>query len=82
MIKLQAAVCPQCGGQIEVNPKLEKTICQYCGTTILVDDAVQKYKIELSGKVKVDGVKNRDDFLEQAKKHFKVEEFLEAKECL
>ena len=82
MIKLQAAKCPQCGADIEVNESLEKTICQYCGTTILVQDAVQKYKLELSGNVKVAGIKNRDDFLEQAKKHFKVEEYLDAKECL
>lgn len=36
MIKLQAAKCPQCGADIEVNESLEKTICQYCGTTILI----------------------------------------------
>lgn len=82
MIKLVPAKCPQCGADIEVNKDIEKTICQYCGTTVLVDDAVQKYKIELSGKVKVDGVKNRDDFLEQAKKHHKVGEYDEAIEAL
>ncbi len=78
MIKLVPAKCPQCGADIEVNKDIEKAICQYCGTTVLVDDAVQKYKVELSGKVKVDGVKNRDDFLDQAKKHHKVGEFDEA----
>ena len=62
MVKLQAAKCPQCGADIEVNPSLEKTICQYCGTTILIQDAVQKIKVEHTGTVKVDGIKNRDDF--------------------
>lgn len=82
MIKLQAASCPQCGASIEVNEQLEKTICQFCGTTILVSDAVEKYKVELSGTVKVDGIKNRDDHLSQAEKHFKVEEYNEARNCL
>ena len=78
MVKLQAAKCPQCGADIEVNPSLEKTICQYCGTTILIQDAVQKIKVEHTGTVKVDGIKNRDDYLKQAKKHIKVEEYEKA----
>ena len=77
-MKLVPAKCPSCGADIEVNKDLEKTICQYCGTTVLIDDAVQKYKLEITGKVKVDGVKGRDDFLEQAKKHLKVKEYSEA----
>ena len=80
MVQLTAAKCPQCGADIEVNPELEKSICQYCGTTILVQEAIQK--IELSGTVKVAGIKNRDDYLDQAKKHFKVGEYFEAKDCL
>lgn len=80
MIQLTAAKCPQCGADIEVNAELEKSICQYCGTTILVQEAIQK--IELSGSVKVAGIKNRDDYLEQAKKHYKVGENLEAIENL
>ena len=82
MVKLQAAKCPQCGADIEVNVNLEKTICQYCGSTILIEDAVQKIKIEHSGTVKVDGIKNRDDYLKQAKKHMKVEEYEKAIELL
>jgi len=82
MIKLQAATCPQCGASIEVNENLEKTICQFCGTTILVSDAVEKYKVELSGSVKVEGIKNRDDHLSQAEKHFKVEEYNQARTSL
>ena len=82
MVSLQSAKCPECGANIEVNESLQNTICQYCGTTILVNDAIEKYKLELVGNVKIAGIKNRDDFLTQAKKHFKVEEYLEAKECL
>lgn len=78
MIKLQAAKCPQCGADIEVNPNLEKTICQYCGTTILIQEAVQKVKVEHTGTIKVEGIKNRDDYFKQAKKHIKVEEYEKA----
>ena len=70
MVKLQAAKCPSCGADIQVNEKLENTICQYCGSTVLVEDAIEKYKIEISGNVKVEGIKGRNDKIEQAKKHF------------
>lgn len=82
MIKLQAAKCPQCGADIEVNPELKQTICQYCGSCVLIEDAVAKYKIELSGKVKVEGIKSRDDQLIQAKKHYQIGEFLDARKNL
>ena len=47
MVQLQAAKCPQCGADIQVNTSLEQAICQYCGTTILVNDEVEKNKIEI-----------------------------------
>ena len=80
MIKLTPAICPKCGANIEVNKDQEKTICEYCRTPIMIEEAVQK--LELSGSVKVAGIKSRDDYMEQAKKHFKVQEYNEAKECL
>ena len=79
-MKLTPAKCPSCGANIDVNEKLEKTICQYCGTTVLVDDAVQKYKIEISGNVKVSGVKDADDYIKEATKHLKLNEYKDALE--
>ena len=55
---LEPAKCPSCGANIEVNKDLEKTICQYCGTTVLIKDAIQKYQVELTGSVQVDGLKS------------------------
>lgn len=84
MIKLKDAKCPNCGSNLEVNDKLEKTICQYCGSTVLIEEAIQKYQIELSGKievegkVEVDGIKTNKTRLEEAKKHFKVGEYSHA----
>ena len=56
MIKLTPAKCPSCGANIEVDRNLDKTICQYCRTTIMIEEAVEKYKIEISGKIEVDGI--------------------------
>lgn len=67
---------------IEVNPELKQTICQYCGSCVLIEDAGEKYKIEISGKVKVEGIKSRDDQLIQAKKHYQIGEFLDARKNL
>ena len=82
MVKLQAAKCPSCGADIQVNDKLENTICQYCGSTVLVQDAIEKYKVEISGNVKVEGIKGRDDKLNQAKKHHKYDELDKAKKLI
>lgn len=56
MIKLTPAKCPSCGANIEVDRNLDKTTCQYCRTTIMIEEAVEKYKIEISGRVEVDGI--------------------------
>lgn len=77
-MKLTAAKCPSCGASIEVNKNLEKTICQYCGTTVLVEDAIEKLKIELSGKVEVDGIETRKSKLNRARKHIKLKEYRDA----
>ncbi len=79
-MKLTPAKCPSCGANIDVNEKLDKTICQYCGTTVLIEDAVERYKIELSGSVKVSGVKDADDFVKEATKHLKINEYKDALE--
>ena len=82
MVKLRDAKCPNCGANIEVNDQLEKTICQYCGSTIIIEEAIEKYKVELTGKVEVEGIKGRNDKLNQAKKHMSLEEYDTAKKIL
>ena len=73
---------PSCGANIEVNKNLEKTICQYCGTTVLIKDAIQKYKIELTGSVQVDGLKSDKKKFEEVEKYFKLKEYGNAKRTL
>ena len=77
-MKLTAAKCPSCGASIEVDRNEENTICEYCKSNIIIEDAVQKYKIELSGKVKISGIKDNDDRLKDAINYYELDEFKNA----
>lgn len=48
-MELKDAKCPNCGGQLKLNPDLEKGMCIYCGTEIIVSEAIQKFTGEISG---------------------------------
>ncbi len=48
-MELKSAKCPNCGGKLELNPAIEKGICIYCGSEIIVEEAIQKFKGEISG---------------------------------
>ena len=41
--KLVAAVCTQCGAQLEVDPNAEATVCKYCNTPFIVEKAINNY---------------------------------------
>lgn len=43
MVKLIPAICPQCGGELEVPEHLEKAHCVYCGTKIIIEKKVGKH---------------------------------------
>ena len=77
-MKLTAAKCPSCGASIEVDRNEESTICEYCKSNIIIEDAVQKYKIELSGKVKVSGIKDNEDRLNDAINYYELGEYKNA----
>ncbi len=74
-MKLKAAKCPSCGANLKLNPNDEYAECEFCHTNILIEDAVAKYKLELSGNVKVSGIKDNEDRLSDAKKYFKLNEY-------
>lgn len=61
-MKLVSAMCPNCGAKLELDENMEKGFCMYCGSQILVQDAVQKYKVEISGRVSVEGILSAEDF--------------------
>ena len=43
MVKLVPAVCPQCGGELEVPEHLDKAHCVYCGTRIFIEKKGDKH---------------------------------------
>ena len=69
MVKLVPAKCPNCGAQLELDDNMKRAECSFCKSTIIVDDAIEKYKIEISGTIEVDGIKSDKKRLTEAKKH-------------
>lgn len=77
MINLIPAKCPCCGGSIELDDKMKKAECKFCKNTIIVDEAIQKYKIDISGKIEIDGYKSDRQRFEDAEKYFKLGKYEE-----
>ncbi len=82
MVNLVSAKCPNCGAQLELDDNMKRAECSFCKSTIIVDDAIAKYKIEISGKVEVDGIKSDNKRMEEAKKYFKIQEYEKARNCI
>lgn len=77
-MKLVAAKCPSCGASLDVNPKQETTKCEYCNQAILIDDAIAKYKLEISGSVEVKNLPQHDNILKLADRNYNNKEYEEA----
>jgi len=56
--------------------------CEFCRTQIIVDEAIQKYKLEISGKVEVDGIKGRKEKMKEAQNAIKFQKWDKAIEIL
>ena len=69
-MKLVAAKCPSCGASLNVNPKQETAKCEYCNQTILIDDAMAKYKLEISGSVEIKNLPQHDNILKLANRNY------------
>lgn len=74
-MKLVAARCPNCNANLDVNPNNETMKCQYCGGAILIDDAIAKYKLEISGVVEVKNLPRIDNYLKIADRHYNLKEY-------
>ena len=77
-MKLVAAKCPNCGAQIEVDQNSDSTKCEYCDSKIIVEDAIEKYKVEISGSVQVNNLPTIENFIKLGDRHFNNNEFTEA----
>lgn len=43
-----AAKCPQCGGELQLNPEVETGFCMHCGSKIVVMDAIKAVRVDNS----------------------------------
>lgn len=78
MVKLVPAKCPSCGANLKVDDNLKRTECEFCKTVIIVDEAIQKYQVELTGKVKVGGIQDENEELEIINKYIQIKKYDEA----
>ena len=72
--------CPNCGYSLNFESGMEKGFCISCGSPVQVRDAVQKLKIEMSGKVSVDGIGTLAQLKANAQKSFDLQLYQQAKE--
>lgn len=77
-MKLVAAKCPNCGSNLEVNPNKETIKCEYCRSAILVDEAIAKYKLEISGEIEIKNLPKLENYLKNAERYYSSKEYDEA----
>lgn len=70
-----SAVCPSCGGQLEVDNSKDAGICQFCGNAFITEKAVNNYHIKY--EVKADTVimnskTSMEDLLERESVYLKI----------
>lgn len=79
-MKLVSAKCPSCGAKIEVDANSNSTRCDYCNSQVLVEDAIKKYKVEISGSIEIKNLPKLENYLKLADRHYKDGEYREAYE--
>ena len=48
-MEFKSATCPNCGGNLQLDPSNEKGTCPFCKSEIIVAEAIQKFKGEVEG---------------------------------
>ena len=77
-MKLVAAKCPSCGADIELDQDSDKTKCSYCNSKIIVEEAIEKYKLELSGSVEIKNLPKLDNYLKLAERSYEDKNYPDA----
>ena len=77
-MKFVSGRCPNCGYDVQLSESKESGFCSSCGSAIRVQDAVQKLKLELSGKVGVDGINTVQQLKVNAQRSFDVGQYQNA----
>lgn len=57
-MSFKSARCPNCSGELSLDPKMDKGFCMHCGSEIIVEDAIKK--------VKVDGIASAENLVTMA----------------
>ena len=70
---LEPLVCPQCGGEVELDNEQEYGFCKYCGTKVQNTN----FKI-IKGKIKVDGIPTVDNYMILADRDYEQENYTKA----
>ena len=69
--------CPNCSGEVQLDESKDKGFCLHCGSQIQVQEAV-KLKVELAGKVSVDGLNTIMQLKANAERSFSVKQYQNA----
>ncbi len=77
-MKFVAAKCPNCGAKLKLDKELKKSTCEFCRYDILVDEAIAKYKLELTGEVEVKNLPKVDNLLKLANRAYENGDYDEA----
>ncbi len=79
-MKLVKAICPSCGANIDVDKNSDKTKCEYCGSKIIVEDAIAKFKLNVSGSIEIKNLPKIEGYLKIGERQYKNYEYKEALE--
>ena len=75
MKKFVSGKCPNCGANLELDNEQTTAFCAYCGSKISVEEAAEKLKIELSGKIEIDGINSVRKLYENAESYIKLKDY-------
>lgn len=78
-MKLVSAKCPNCGADLKLDTEKTSVECEYCKQNIMVEEAVERYKIEVSGTISIDGIVSDSELISSANDLLEMKEFLKAK---
>lgn len=79
-MKLVAAKCPNCGAQIDVDQNSDSTRCEYCNSKVIVEEAIEKYKLEVSGSIEINNLPKFDNYMKLGDRYYKDKDYSEAHE--
>ena len=75
---LKAAICTQCGAQIEVDDTKDAGICRFCGTAFVTEKVIQQYSFNISNATFSIAGANVENLLRMANNAVEAKNYVEA----